>query len=219
MQSLKSDVSLCNLFKKMTNVKWKLEGDDWNSNTWSNETGSKIDLVNGRKFGLNKEGQLETKIKLKDATGNSKGIIYGQGNEYWRINELDYQKFEGLAQPIYYTEERRLNIDGSDNSEKIKVYHLFDQDSKHIQLSEEEVKSKINDIKTGKLHTINSLFEFHSALGGIFCVEQVNGEFVSSEANNKAIAYYMSFIGDSHLTHIVDKNISGTNNAIVNNLT
>lgn len=228
-QSLNSDVSLYQLFKKMTNIQWRKigkrgdPGDDWNSNTWSNLTKSKIDLVNGRKFGLDGNGNLKTKISLKDVLPNSYDeLIYGQGDEYWRIFELNYtlndEGFENIS-PIYYTSEQRLNLDGSFNSKRVKVYHLFDENSNHIQLSEQEVKERFNDIKAGKLHTINSLFELHAALGGIFCVKNVNGEFVSSELNNKVIANYMSFVGDAHLVHITDKNIDGTNNTIANNLT
>jgi hypothetical protein len=48
---------------------------------------------------------------------------------------------------------------------------LFDNEGNEYKFTEDEVKEHINDITRGKLHTINSLFELHCALGGIMCVE------------------------------------------------
>jgi len=132
-QSLGSDISLFSLFKKMTNVQWRHTNDKWDSNTWSNETGSKIDLVNGRKFGLEKKvvnGETievpKTRILLSDMLPSSQSkLMYGVGNQYWQIVSLNYTRgnnkendlsiadkgFENVS-PIYYTEEYALNALG-----------------------------------------------------------------------------------------------------------
>jgi hypothetical protein len=54
------------MFKKATNFQWKHSNDDWNSNSWSNSSGSKIDLINGRKFGftVNENGEMELKTAI-----------------------------------------------------------------------------------------------------------------------------------------------------------
>jgi len=63
------------------------------------------------------------------------------------------------------------------------------------------------------------LFELHCALGGVFCVEQVNDEFKSSELNNKVITNYMNFVGDANSVHVSDKTIHGRSIRVENVLT
>jgi len=202
-QSLLSDVSLYNMFKKLTNEQWRQRDDKWEDATWHNITGSKIDLVNGRKFGLHydESGKLEinTKIDFMEDILQRKKLIYGKQGEYWQINDFGYEKFPDLGQPIYYTEEDILNADGSIRVRNVKIYHIFDKDSNHIQTTEitPDLIKDLQNFKTTGVHTINSLFELHSALGGVFCVEQKNKEFIPSEFNNQCIARYMNLVGST----------------------
>jgi len=71
--------------------------------------------------------------------------------------------------------------------------------SKHFTFDTRQAAIKfIEDVQQGKMvgysnaHTINSLYELHTALGGINCVNS-KGEF--SEFNNEVVVNYMNEIG------------------------
>jgi len=44
------------------------------------------------------------------------------------------------------------------------------------------------------MHTINSLFELHSAMGGIESMSIRDGRLVESEASNRAVAHFMIYV-------------------------
>jgi hypothetical protein len=88
------------------------------------------------------------------------------------------------SEDIYYTLEKN-------NFKKNKIYHLFTgPESTHHTFNsyEEALEFKLKN----NAHTINSLFELQTALGGINCVDE-NGEI--SEFNNKVVVNFMNNIG------------------------
>jgi chemotaxis methyl-accepting protein methylase len=86
---------------------------------------------------------------------------------------------------------------------------LFDKNSNHI-ITSDLTDEYLSKIRSGEYHTINSLFELHSTLGGIFFVESHDGEFIPSEFNNECIARYMNLVGDARRKHLTD--MSGLKN-------
>jgi hypothetical protein len=90
-----------------------------------------------------------------------------------------------------------MSINGQTQTKSsFKVFQLFDDKGNEYKFSEKEVKEHISDITKGKLHTINSLFELHAALGGITCVEynQSLNKFVTSENNIRYVTNYMNIV-------------------------
>lgn len=206
MQSLGSNVNLYNLFKKMCNQQWtKL-----NKNGQSFE----IDLIKGKRFGHTKGNQPSTEIDFKNDILQNERLIYGIDNNYREITDLKKTVINGKE--IYYTIENTLSAD-AEKQNTVKVYHLFDGDSNHYRLNYNQVIEHLAQPKT--YHTINSLFELHSALGGIFCSKFDGKRYVLSEKNNEAIGNYINIIGfyrrkDGSLrqnVNIVDDNINVKN--------
>lgn len=185
------DLSLYDLFRKMTNLQWRKNG------VWQNSKQVAIDLVNGKRYGKNRFGERSTRINFGQDILNRDSLIYGFGQNYRQIINLDKQKFEGIGDEIYYTEEQVMSINGQTQTKSsFKVFQLFDDKGNEYKFSEKEVKEHISDITKGKLHTINSLFELHAALGGITCVEynQSLNKFVTSENNIRYVTNYMNIV-------------------------
>lgn len=175
LSSLNSDLSLYNLFKQMTNQQWFEDG------VWKNSRGVEIDLTRGKGFGR-KNINFISDI-LQDAP-----LFYDSNGEHYQILNLQKDDFGN-----YYTEETQVNILGNpiNSNNHIKVYHFFDANSNHIRVQEEMLPT--TDVS--QYHSINSLFELHSALGGIFS-ESLNEDhkLVYSEASNYAVVNYMNNI-------------------------
>ncbi len=214
LQSLSNtncDVSLYDLFKKMTNLQWRKNG------VWQNSKQVSIDLVNGKRYGKNRYGEPSTEINFSQDILTGGSLKYGIGQNYKEIINLGKQKFDGIADEIYYTEEKVLSINGSTQSKSsYKVFQLFDNEGNEYKFTENEVKEHINDITKGKLHTINSLFELHCALGGIMCVEyneQLN-KFVPSENNIKYVVNYMNIVSSG--PQLTDNNAKLSNGVFKN---
>ena len=210
LQSIGSETSLYNLFKKMTNLQWYTKVDG--KKVWNNSKGVAIDLINGRRYGHANDGQDKiTKIDFqRDILGNSP-LYYGiKGNGYTNyrmIQDLKSNKFDDIAESIYYTVEYQVNSLGEKTSGKTKVYHLFDKDSKHIRVSEDKLTEQYKiGLQNGTYHTINSLFELHAALGGIFSLEKKNGSMVASERSNQVVVNYMNVVSGGQ-TYVDDSKV------------
>lgn len=175
LSSLQSDVQLYKLFKQMTNEQWQENG------VWKNSKGAEIDLVRGKGFGR-KNINFSSDI-LQDTS-----LFYDLNGRHYQI--LDLQKDDSGN---YYTVETEVNVLGNpiNSNNQIKVYHFFDGESNHMRVQEEMLPT--TDVS--QYHPINSLFELHSALGGIFS-ESLNEDhkLVYSEASNHAVVNYMNNI-------------------------
>ena len=182
-QSLGSDLKLYNLFKKMCNLQW------------SEESKVEIDLINGRHFGHTSNGLPVNKIDFKNDILRNEKLMYGIDGSYREIIDLRREKING--HDVYYTYENVLTADAQ-SQKTVKVYHLFERGtSKHLKLNYQQVADILSKMYKGQYHTINSLFELHAALGGVFCCtyDQNSGRFVSSEKNQEALANYINIIG------------------------
>ena len=115
-------------------------------------------------------------------------IYYEKFNKYYKIVGLEKDS-KG-----YYTIEAEADRTGKTSGKTFKVYQMFDYDSRHYGIAEDSIDANIESAeKQGfPLHTINSVFELHSALGGIYSHELVNGILRPSESSNFAVTDYMN---------------------------
>lgn len=108
-------------------------------------------------------------------------LFYKIGDQSIRIENFGKDDFG------YYTEEQAVLSNGDTNydSNKQKVYHFFGDNGEHYRITEGEIPEGT--------HTINSLYELHAALGGIWSQSLMDdGELHYSEASNQAVANFMN---------------------------
>jgi len=164
-QSLNSGVNLDNLVKKLTNIQWHINGQ-LNSEfiDVSKMNGNMIDLVRGRGY--------HTNIPLNFAKDILRGkqlfyqdygeLLKKDGTLLRKITQVKQIVDFGKEDGVYYTVEQNVNIlpgkGVSPQGGTYKVYHLFDANSNHVKLNEEEYKA-LED--KSQYHTINSLYELH----------------------------------------------------------
>lgn len=166
LQSSKSNLIMYKLFKKMTNCR------KFND----------IDLIDDWFItGGYNSSSFSTNIINKENP-----LFYSHNGKYYQITNFGKELVNG--QKVYFTVERA--VDNSGNSlgeETYKVYHYFDADSNHIKIKEGEQPPVA-------LHTINSLFELHAAMGGIESMSIRDGRLIESEASNRAVAHFMIYV-------------------------
>lgn len=172
-QSELSDISLKTLFRKMTNKQW--------SQRW--------DLMNSAQH------KLTSKLNFERDILEQKPLFYKKGDKHYRILDFNKDEFGN-----WYTEETEVSKLGSilDAKNKIKVYHYFDNQGNHYTSAsgvDEHGNPYISSEENVKieLHTINSLYELHTAMGGIWCesLTEDNG-LQYSEASVYAVVNFMN---------------------------
>lgn len=187
--SLNSHTSLFRMFKKMTNLQWKGDVDLMQSIALGNLDESKI-LATARWF---------NNVILGNADGVKNNQLYYKDKYGDQIQITGFNKTvtkEGNT--LYYTTEAPV-IKGIE-APSHRVYHVFydspNQKSNHItfdtwQQAQAFLMDQSNPEMTNK-HTINSLFELHTALGGINCV---NSKGNYSEFSNEVVVNFMNAVG------------------------
>ena len=144
LQSIDSSSSLYRLFKKMHNIRWNGTIDLMRSIRDSQTSNKSSDM----KIDWFKDIILQgNKLFYKDVDGQLVNIEY--------LNSRSYK-----GHTIYYTNEII-------NKKERKIYHFFNAHSEHYAVTEEE----LNSVDFEQLHTIDSLFELYSALGGVYCCD------------------------------------------------
>lgn len=136
--------------------------------------------------------QWKENIDLIEGCNHRKGIIdfdtnilegqklyYKKGNKHYQI--LDFKRDQNGD---YYTVEIEVSATGNNmpGATETDVYHYFDKLGNH------------SHIKTINNHTINSLYELHSALGGIWCESLTNNGLQYSEASVNAVVNFMNSV-------------------------
>ena len=175
--SMHSKTSLFKLFKQMTNLQWAepidltkpIQSDDIDYST----SAGYATWVSNILFG----GQ---KLLYKNQFGDIIQIINFKKSN---LTLIDPTTGESKTVIVYNTVEKM-----PDGTQKT-VYHTFDGDSNHY------TTTSIDEAKKRMLsghHPINSLFELHSSLGGIYCVDS-NGK--GSEFSNEVVVNFMNNIG------------------------
>lgn len=187
--SLNSHTSLFKMFKKMTNLQWEGDVDLMQSIALGNLDESKI-LATARWF---------NNVILGNADGVKNNQLYYKDKYGDQIQITGFNKTvtkEGNT--LYYTTEAPV-IKGIE-APSHKVYHVFydspDQKSNHATFDTQQqaqafLMDQSNPEMTNK-HTINSLFELHTALGGINCVDS-KGNY--SEFSNEVVVNFMNAVG------------------------
>lgn len=187
--SLNSHTSLFRMFKKMTNLQWKGDVDLMQSIALGNLDESKV-LATARWF---------NNVILGNADGVKSNQLYYKDKYGDQIQITGFNKTvtkEGNT--LYYTTEAPV-IKGIE-APSHRVYHIFydspDQKSNHAtfdtwQQAQAFLMDQSNPDITNK-HTINSLFELHTALGGINCVDS-KGNY--SEFSNEVVVNFMNAVG------------------------
>lgn len=180
-ESLRSDISLYSLFRRMTDQYW---GDD-------------VDLCDEQADG--------NFIDFKQNILQGRELFYKDGDgKHYKITDLDKDEKNGL----YYTIETKVLPSGVETPSKFRVYHLFDSKGNHRRYrvylgSEESLKEEkkihnaeqienLNRDKQNGFTTINSVFKLHSVLGGIYSEEKSDKGLQYTEASNYALANYMN---------------------------
>ena len=186
-QTLNSDVDLYNIFKKLTNHQWYINGQ-LNSEfiDVSKMKGEELDLTQVRgKIGLRG-------IKFQEDILKDRDLFYLEEN-YDGTSVVKRIRDFGKDEFGYYTEEVSYDrATGSDLTKTVqRVYHLFDDKSNHLKLTKEELEL----VKDRNLHTINSLYELHAAMGGLASVDiDEDGKVQQSESSNYAVVEFMNIV-------------------------
>lgn len=136
--------------------------------------------------------QWKENIDLIEGCSHRKGIIdfatnilegqklyYRKGNRHYQI--LDFKRDQNGD---YYTVEIEVSATGNNmpGAVETNIYHYFDKLGIH------------SHIKTENNHNINSLYELHSALGGIWSESLTNNGLQYSEASVKAVVNFMNSV-------------------------
>lgn len=187
--SLNSHTSLFRMFKKMTNLQWQGDVDLMQSIALGNLDESKT-LATVRWF---------NNVILGNADGVKSNQLYYKDKYGDQIQITGFNKtITKEGNTLYYTTEAPV-IKGIE-APSHKVYHVFydspNQKSNHAtfdtwQQAQAFLMDQSNPEMTNK-HTINSLFELHTALGGINCVDS-KGNY--SEFSNEVVVNFMNAVG------------------------
>ena len=164
--SMKSDISLYNMFRKMSDFKWN------ESNGQFDRAYQGIDLTKNI-FGR--------PMELRDVTGGER-IFYRDGNNHYEILGLDR-----VGDGVYNIRSQAVNEYGN----PVKA------------VGDANVMVQLNV-------PINSLFELHAALGGVYSESLRNGELAYSDASLAVAANYANNVG----WHSPDGDIPSQRNTI-----
>lgn len=136
--------------------------------------------------------QWKENIDLIEGCSHRKGIIdfttnilEGQKLYYKKVNKhyqiLDFKRDQNGD---YYTVEIEVSATGNNmpGAVETNIYHYFDKLGNH------------SHTKTENNHTINSLYELHVALGGIWCESLTNNGLQYSEASVNAVVNFMNSV-------------------------
>lgn len=169
--SMDSETSLFRLFRQMTNLQWEES---------INLTKSMFSDV---EMGANSDMELEYDNWIKNIIFEKSRLFYE--NAYGEQIEITgFNKEIVNGNTYYYTTEKTKLGD------EYKVFHMFaGEDSDHYTFNSVEEAASFA-LQGG--HTINSLFELHTALGSVRCVDEDGN---TSDFNSKVVVNFMNNVG------------------------
>lgn len=168
-----SEISMYHMFKKMTNISWNGEYSTAQKN-----------LFNQYKHRKNPN------VSFSDITQTSGALYYNMGGKMYQISGI------GFDNGAYYTEEQQVNIlangsVGTIQNTNVVYFHYFDDAGNHYKIKEgDPIPTDI------KLHTIDSIYELHKVLGGIYSASYKDGQFVPSDGSIKATADILNMVSE-----------------------
>lgn len=172
--SMHSTTSLFKMFKQMTNLPW----------TESIDLTKPIHMNASLSEDKNASHLYEnwfSKVILEDQN------LYYENKFGDKTQILMFNKTTTSDGNVYY-----YTLEKTGYGAPIKVYHMFDANSNHYTFDSYQKAQAFKLENPENNHTINSLFELQTSLGGIYCVDS-NGN--SSEFNNKVVVNFMNNIG------------------------
>lgn len=167
-------IRLRKLFKKMHHIRWH--------SAEAKASGQRgIDLIDGCDFKARELDEDFHSIDFFRDILNERSLFYKKGNQDVQITDF------GIENGVYYTEEQNVDILGFGDGTKVRVYHYFNEEGDHFP-------SNVLLLNTD-MHTIDSLYELHTAMGGIYS-ESLNSEgFLQySEASNAVITNFVNSV-------------------------
>lgn len=169
--SLHSSTSSFRLFKRMTNMKWP-EGIDLTKPIHMNQSVAESDTASH----IYENWFTKVILEGQDLFYENQ---FGEKTQILMFNKTTTKD----GQVFYYTLEK------VGYGDPVKVYHMFDSESNHHTFDSWQ---KAQSFAEQGGHTIGSLFELQTALGGIYCI---NADGTTSEFNNKVVVNFMNNIG------------------------
>ena len=189
-QSEMSPIQLRNIFKKMSNERWSKRYSDgtieWLLTDGGTQTGE-VNLlkcayksIRTRSLDFTRDILEEKRLFYNDKGVNKEIVDFGRDNR------------------DYYTIEREVSSTGHpfQNSQLVKVYHYFDNAGKHLTETK-QINNKFNDNGEEIYHTIDSIYELWSVLGGLESIELVDGKFQDSEASLYATTSFVNYVSNA----------------------
>ena len=194
--SLTSATSIYNLFKKSTNLQWDIPIDLTKSllskesfggqdldNPYYNQWFDNMILGGQRLFYENKYGN-KIEILSFNKTVTDDGRVF-----YYTLEKAENQANPVKKYHIFYDETSQT---GEIETSK---HMIVDSIEDAVELSDKINSDSYNENNTtlsSNAHTINSLYELHAALGGIYCVDSKGNP---SEFNNEVVVNFMNNVG------------------------
>lgn len=178
LNSTKHAINLHNIFRKMHSKRWHVVDAQGKSieGAWND---GEIDLIKGCGYKADHEISFVDDIMEQNLYPNNQ-LYYNRAGNHIKITDF------GRERGVYYTIEQAVDQGNQPIGEEQKVYHYFDNTGSHIPSE--------SILENTPYHTIDSLFELHTSLGGIWS-ESYNGEnFVYSEGSNIAVTNYINHV-------------------------
>lgn len=178
LNGTKHAINLHNIFRKMHSKRWHVVDAQGKSieGAWSD---GEIDLIKGCGYKADHEISFADDIMEQNLYPNNQ-LYYNRAGNHIKITDF------GREKGVYYTVEQAVDQGNQPIGEEQRVYHYFDNAGNHIPSE--------SILENTPYHTVDSLFELHTALGGIWS-EQYNGEnFVYSEGSNIAVTNYINHV-------------------------
>ena len=178
LNATKHAINLHNIFRKMHSKRWHVVDAQGKSieGSWND---GEIDLIKGCGYKADHEISFADDI-MEQNLYPSNQLYYNRAGNHIKITDF------GREHGVYYTIEQAVDQGNQPIGEEQRVYHYFDNVGNHIPSE--------SLLENTPYHTIDSLFELHTSLGGIWS-ESYNGEnFVYSEGSNIAVTNYINHV-------------------------
>lgn len=196
-QSEMSPVQLRNIFKKMSNERWSKRNVNGHIEWLLTDGGTQSGVVD----------LLESGYKSDDlcSLNFAEDILQGRGLFYDDKGTTKSILGFGRDGQDYYTIEQEVTYNGKParGAVETKVYHYFDEQGNHITRSEPivgkfieiiDAKGQISYVE--KYHTIDSIYELWTAMGGLESLELVDGTLQDSEASIYATTAFVNYVAN-----------------------
>lgn len=196
-QSEMSPISLRKIFKKMSNERWSKRRTDGSVEWLLTDNGTQSGVVDLLESGY--KSNRNCSLNFAEDILEGRSLFYNDKGTTKAITNF------GRDGQDYYTVEQVVTSNGQANkySTETIVYHYFDNEGNHItrlQPIENKFEQVIRPDGTiemvEKYHTIDSIYELWTAMGGLESLELVDGTLQDSEASLYATTAFVNFVAN-----------------------